>query len=93
MPTLQVAAVGALMLFGLPASAHAQVNGHVYREQSHAEIYVVEGGRKIWVPTQDSLFALGHGWNKVEVVPDGFLQNLSRFDIPSNSPTPGSLWY
>ena len=34
---------------------------------------------------------MGYGWGAVNVVPDGALDGLPRFDVPSGSPTPGSL--
>ena len=87
-----VAGIFALLIADV-SPAQAQLEGHLYREQSRPEVYLVEGGRRIKIPTPDTLFAMGYSWNNVEVVADGTLQPLSRFDIPSTSPTPGALYY
>lgn len=63
----------------------------VYRETSAKEMYVIQGGKKVYIPTTDALFAMGYNWSHVQLVPDGALQAFQRFDIPSSSQTPGSL--
>lgn len=65
--------------------------GELYREASAPEVYVIQNGSKIWIPTPDALFAMGYHWGNVKVVPDGKLGAYPRFNIPSSSPTPGSL--
>jgi hypothetical protein len=65
--------------------------GGLYRETSHGEVYIIHQGKKVWIPTPDALFAMGHDWSQVSIVPDGTLNNYPRFNIPSSSATPGSL--
>jgi hypothetical protein len=65
--------------------------GHLYREASLLEVYVVHDGRKIWIPTPDALRGMGYDWGSVTIVPDGALDGLARFAVPSGSPTPCSL--
>jgi hypothetical protein len=67
------------------------VNGGLYKEVSHPEIFAVQGGKKVWIPTPDAFNAMGFNWGAVQTVPDGDLNSLPRFDIPSTSATPGSL--
>jgi hypothetical protein len=73
------------------AGAFQPVSGGVYREVSSLERFVIQGGKKIWIPTDDALAAMGFVPGSVQVVPDGTLAGVPRFDIPSTSPTPGSL--
>jgi hypothetical protein len=81
-----------LILMALPSQAAEDITeGNLYREVSHPEVYVIHQGKKVWIPTPDALFAMGYDWSKVRVVPDGALSNYPRFNIPSSSPTPGSL--
>lgn len=69
------------------------VEGNLYRESSAPEVYIIQGDKKIWVPTPDALFAMGHDWSRVNVVAPGALDTYKRFNIPSSSPTPGSIVY
>jgi hypothetical protein len=79
----------------LPAQANntKPQEGKLYREMSKPEVYVLQDGKKIWIPTPEALRIMGHTWAEVNVVPDGSLNAFPRFDISSNSPTPGSLVY
>ena len=65
--------------------------GGLYREVSKPEVYVIQDGKKVWIPTPDALFAMGYKWSDIQVVPDGKLNAFPRLDIPSSSQTPGSL--
>lgn len=67
--------------------------GGVYKETSWPQVYVIHSGKKIHIPTQSALFSMGYTWADVQVVPDGTLKAYPRFNIPSNSSTPGSLLY
>ncbi len=67
------------------------VEGQLYREISKPEVYIVANGKKIWIPTPDALFNMGHNFNQVIIVPDGTLNQLPRFNIPTANATPGSL--
>jgi Repeat of unknown function (DUF346) len=62
--------------------------GALYRESSQNEVYMVLDGKKILIPSQDALHAVGMG---VDVVPDGTLDAFHIFNIPSGSTTPASL--
>ena len=89
------ATLGLIISFSIPDDLAAQVPQSVVREQSAPEVYAVTLNplRRIWVPTPDALFAMGYDWSQVEVVADGSLNGLTRINIPSASPTPGSLVY
>ncbi len=65
--------------------------GGLYREVGAPEVFIIQGGKKVWIPTPDALFAMGYKWDNVQVVPDGKLQAYPRANIPSSSATPGSL--
>jgi hypothetical protein len=67
------------------------VEGGLYRESSAPEVYVIYDGKKVHIPTPHALFGMGYDWSVVKVVSDGALNSFPRFDIPSASPTPGSL--
>jgi hypothetical protein len=81
-----------LGLCSLPASAQPVLSeGGLYKERSSPEVYLLSGGRKIWIPTPDALVAMGRAWSDVAVVQDGALSSYPTFRIPSSSATPGSL--
>lgn len=80
-----------IVLVAADVSAEPIREGGLYRENSAPEVYVIHGGKKVWIPSQDALFVMGYNWGQVQVVPDGTLQAFKRFDIPSSSPTPGSV--
>jgi hypothetical protein len=67
------------------------VNGTIARESSAAAVYGLFDGRKVLIPTPSALFAMGHTWADVRVVPDGSLSDFPETRIVSLSPTPGSL--
>jgi hypothetical protein len=65
--------------------------GELYRESSAPEVFVIHDGKKVHIPTPDALIGMGYHWSDVHVVADGTLNDFPRFNIPSASPTPGSL--
>lgn len=67
--------------------------GELYRESSAPEVFVIHDGKKVHIPTPDALIGMGYDWSRVNVVPDGTLGNLPRFNVPSANPTPGSLLF
>jgi hypothetical protein len=80
--------VGLSLLQAQPIS-----EGNLYRERSFPEVYVIHSGKKVWIPNSGALFAMGYDWSRVTEVPDGALDGYPRFNIPSSSPTPGSLLF
>lgn len=66
-------------------------DGTLLRERSHAEVYVVHGGKRIWIPTPDALRLMGYSFANVHVIPNGSAQQLPEVRLASGSPTPGSL--
>ncbi|MFL5804083.1 MAG: hypothetical protein ACJ8CR_20355 [Roseiflexaceae bacterium] len=46
------------------------------REQSRAEVYLICGGAKLWIPSPAEFDAAGLDWAKIQVVPDGALGAL-----------------
>jgi len=46
------------------------------REQSHAEVFLVVGGSKLWITSPGEMSALGFAFDKVRVVPDGSLAGI-----------------
>jgi len=48
-------------------------DGTLVRERSHAEVYVVYGGAKFWIPSTTEFQALGFLSTNVRVVPNGAL--------------------
>jgi hypothetical protein len=66
-------------------------DGAIVRERSSPDVYALFDGRRLLIPTADALFAMGHDWASVQVVPDGSLALVPEVRIPSLSPTPGSL--
>lgn len=48
------------------------VDGTLLREESHPEVYVIQGGQAIWIDHPDKL-ALYGGCGKVRIIPDGAL--------------------
>jgi hypothetical protein len=69
------------------------IEGNLYRENSSPEVYVINGNKKIWIPTPDALLAMGHQWSDVNIVADAALNNFERFNIKSASATPGSILF
>ena len=67
------------------------LEGHLYRESSSQDMYVIHSGKKIRIPNSNALAVMGYSASNVEVVEDGALSCYIRFDIPSLSNTPGSL--
>jgi len=51
-------------------------DGSVLREYSRAEVYVIFGGAKFWVPNPQVLQDLYGGWGNVKIVLDGALAGL-----------------
>lgn len=66
-------------------------NGQVVREDGTAPVYVMCAGTLVHIPTPDALFSLGYSWSDVQVVADGALANLPKFELPSLAPTPPSM--
>jgi hypothetical protein len=66
---------------------------YLAREQSHAEVYVVDTNQKFWIPTPAALLGMGYNWTDVQVVADGSLAALPTVSADSISPTPPSLMY
>lgn len=69
------------------------LEGAVVKEASAPEVYVIHDWKKIHIPTEDALFAMGHSWGSVRVMGDGELRRYPTVRIASSSPTPGSLVY
>lgn len=67
------------------------IDGKLYREFASQDIYYISSEKKIRIPTDDALAVMGYSTSDVKVVGVGALNNHTRFDIPSSSPTPGSL--
>lgn len=82
-----------LILLAIPIMGITQiVEGKLYRETSKPHVYVIHGGRKVWIPTGDALSAMGYTWNQVNIVPDRSLNVYGEpVIIRSASKTPGSL--
>src|SRR5204862_6422372 len=74
-----------------PCAAMTIEEKKVYKECSKPEIFLIYKGRKIYIPTQDALYAMWYQWSDVNVVPDGALDNYPRYNIESASLTPSSL--
>jgi hypothetical protein len=51
-------------------------DGTVLREWSSAPVYVMQGGKRCWIPSPQRLFDLGYNWSSVRVVPDGGLSSI-----------------
>src|SRR5262245_51912964 len=51
--------------------------------------FILCGGKKVRIPTIDAMHAMGYVELDFQEVPD--LNDFPTFDIPSASPTPGSL--
>jgi hypothetical protein len=66
-------------------------DGSLVREQSSPTVYAIFDGRRVWIPTPSALFAMGHDWGDVHIVPDGTLTGFVETRLASLSPTPGSL--
>jgi hypothetical protein len=54
----------------------ASKDGFLFREAGSKATYVVQGGAKFWIPSVEEFQAMGHTWDKVEVVPPGSLSFL-----------------
>jgi hypothetical protein len=67
------------------------LEGGLYKELSTPPVFVIHDGKKIHIPTEDALFALGYTWPEVVSVPDGSLDAFPQYTIESASKTPGSL--
>ncbi len=87
--SLSMLAVGVV---SWPAAAQVP-EGSVVRELSASEIFVIHGGKKVFIPTQDALRGLGYTPADVMVVPNGLLAGIPRFNAPSASATPGSFLF
>lgn len=50
---------------------------------SRPEVFVIQGGRKCWIPDPATFKAMGYDWNKIIVIPDSELERIPRGpDIP-----------
>lgn len=67
------------------------LEGQLYKEFSSPQVFVIHDGKKIHIPTEDTLFALDYSWAEVQSVPDGALDEFPNYKIESASGTPGSL--
>lgn len=56
-------------------------HGTLVRERDRAEVYVVYGGAKFWVPSPEEFEALGHDWNRVYQVPQGSLALIPNLPV------------
>lgn len=54
----------------------ASKDGFTFREAGGQRTFVVQGGTKFWIPNPEEFRALGHSWDKVEIVPPGSLNHL-----------------
>src|SRR3954466_11819169 len=56
----------------MPSGAQAQLisypDGTLLRETTRPEVYVIEGGARVWVPDAGNLQRLYDGWANVKVV-------------------------
>jgi hypothetical protein len=50
--------------------------GSLRKEASKPKVYLIESGKKCWVPSEQVLTQMGKTWNDVRVVPDGGLTSL-----------------
>lgn len=81
-----------LLLLFCSTKQYAQVQeGQLYKEISRPEVFVIQDGKKVLLPTNETLIALGYTRQMIHDVPDGTLARIPLFVIPSNSATPGSL--
>ena len=64
-------------------------DGALVKEQTAPEVYVVYGGRKWWIPTEQTLCGMNYHWEEVRVVADGTLADLPRENVISDGPVPG----
>jgi hypothetical protein len=48
----------------------------LFRESGSNMVYVVQGGTKYWVPSEQEFYSLGYRWDRVEMVPPGSLSFL-----------------
>jgi hypothetical protein len=65
--------------------------GVLVKERSTPQVYGIFNQTRVWIPTPSALYAMGHSWADVRVVPDGYLSAYREVRIPSGSLTPGSL--
>src|SRR5262249_38888472 len=61
-------------------------DGALVKEQTGPEVYVVYGGRKWWIPSEQTLFGMNYHWEEVREVPDGTLAGLPRENVISDGP-------
>lgn len=45
---------------------------------SRPEVYVIQGGRRSWIPDPATFKAKGYDWNKIVVIPDEELERIPR---------------
>ena len=50
--------------------------GRLRKEASKPKVYLIEGGKKCWVPSEQVLTQMGKTWDDVREVPDGGLTSL-----------------
>jgi hypothetical protein len=55
-------------------------DGELWKERSRPEVYVMYGGAKFHIPSEDEFTALGFSWGGIRVVPDGELLRIR--DVP-----------
>lgn len=67
------------------------LDDRLYKEASTPEVYVLHDGRKIHIPSEESLLSLGYSRAEVVLVPDGALDAFPTYRIESASRTPGSV--
>jgi hypothetical protein len=48
------------------------------KEPSSPDVYVIYGGAKFYIPSQEEFSALGFSWSDIRTVPNGFLANVSN---------------
>lgn len=54
----------------------ASKDGYLFREDGSNKVFVVQGGTKYFVPSEQEFEALGYKWDQIEVVPRGSLSFL-----------------
>jgi hypothetical protein len=63
-----------------PPASDVPQDGALLKEPSHPAVYVVFGGAKFYIPSEEEFLALGFAWDAIQVVPDGALVRIP--DVP-----------
>jgi hypothetical protein len=72
---IQVIPDGSLNQFGVMPR-----DGTLLKELSRNEVYVIRGGKKVWVPNEDEFNRAGLDWNAIRIVPDDSTSSMPTAD-------------